>query len=208
MGLITQKALANDTFRSIVAKPSYLKPATNKQPEAEIKQFNYLLRPGKFYYSKAIGVKTGYHSKALRTLIGAATYEGRTLLVVLLGCKQKEDRYLDAKKLFEAAFAEQKVHRVYFDEKTAYQREIEGAKTLLKAALAQNLALEFFPSEEPEVKAYIHWEQSTLPIRKGTSVGELRLVNESGAILNSLPLLAQEDVKPTFWFALKRKLSR
>ncbi len=49
--LIAKKAIQIPKFREIVSKTSYLKPKTNKQKETELRQFNQLLRPGKYYYA-------------------------------------------------------------------------------------------------------------------------------------------------------------
>ena len=60
------------------------------QAAATLLQSNRLLRQGKYYYAKAIGVKTGYHAKAKSTFIAAAKSGDRTLIAVLLGYKEKE----------------------------------------------------------------------------------------------------------------------
>lgn len=206
MALITRRALQNPKFCEIVSRLEYLKPKTNKQPEAMLRQRNALLKPGgRFFYSKAIGVKTGFHSSAQNTLVAAAVDQGRTLIAVLLGCDSREGRYLDAKKLFEAAFAETKMKRVYFEKGAAYQKEIEGAKEPLIAYLEREAAVEFYPAEEPEIKAYLYWEVPPFPIAKGQKVGEMRFLDDSGEVVASVPMQAKSEVKSTFLFALKKK---
>lgn len=108
MALITRRALQISKFREIVSTLSFIKPKSNKQPEREIKLTNPLLKPNsRYYYPKAIGVKTGYTLDAQDTLVAAAEQDGRTLIAVLLGSKKKSGaRFTDAKKLFEAAFSE------------------------------------------------------------------------------------------------------
>ncbi len=206
MALITQRALQSPKFCEIVSKVDYQKPKTNKQPEAVIRQRNALIRPGSnFYYSKAIGIKTGFHSHSLNTLVAAAVDQGRTLIAVLLGCDTRENRYLDAKKLFEAAFQETKMRRVYFEKGAAYQKEIEGAKKPLIAFLSTEAAVEFYPAEEPDIKAYLYWEVPPFPIAKDEKVGEMRFIDEKGAVVASIPMLAKEEVKSTVLFALQEK---
>lgn len=206
MALITKRALQHPKFCEIVSRLEYVKPKTNKQPEFVIRQRNALLKPGgKFFYPKAIGVKTGFHSNAQNTLVAAAVDQGRTLIAVLLGCESRDGRYLDAKKLFETAFAETKMKRVYFERGTAYQKQIEGADRPLIAFLGSEAAVEFYPAEEPKIKAYLFWEVPSFPIAKEQKVGEMRFLDETKKVLASVPMLAKEEVKATFLFSLKEK---
>lgn len=206
MALITQRALKHPKFREIVSRLDYLLPKTNKRPESVIHQRNGLLKPGgRFFYSKAIGVKTGFHSNAQNTLVAAASDQGRMLIAILFGCDTRDCRYFDAKKLFETAFAETKMKRIYFDRGAAYQKQIEGAKQPLVAYLASQAAVEFYPAEEPKIKAYIFWEVPAFPIAKEQKVGEMRFLDESGKIVTNVPMLAKEEVKSTVFFALREK---
>lgn len=113
MALITREALKNPIFREIVGSVRYTCfGKKNKQAASVFMQSNKLLRPGgPYYYSKAIGVKTGYYSLAQNTLVAAAKDGERTLVAVLLKTQERKDTFLDAKKMFEAAFGQPKVQR-------------------------------------------------------------------------------------------------
>ena len=206
MALITKRALQLPKFRKIVSTLSYKRPKTNKQPEGELKLINPLLKPNsKYYYPKAIGVKTGYTNDQ-PTLVAAAEHEGRTLIAVILGAETKARRYEEAKRLFETAFKEQKEMRVLIGPERVCSRKVLGSKSPLKAALAKRLSIEYFPSEEPECKAMIHWLPENLPIRKGQKVGEVRIQDERGTLLQAGDLLALEEVKGSFFFMLKKRI--
>ncbi|MES2272964.1 MAG: D-alanyl-D-alanine carboxypeptidase family protein [Chlamydiota bacterium] len=202
--LMLRKAIQIPKFRQIVSTVSYNCPKTNKQPEREIRMTNPLIKPGKLYYPKAIGGKTGFTSKAMNALAFAAEQEGRTLVAVVLGCENRIDRYKDAIRLFETAFAEKKEKRHLFGKENLFERAIPGAKSALKGAIEGELALEFYPSEEPVCKAFVHWDDTSLPIRKGERVGELRILDSSGALLQVQELRALDEVKGTFWFNIKK----
>lgn len=204
MCLIMQRALQNPKFREIVSNNYYQKPKTNKQPAAEIEQKNPLLKPGKYYHSKVIGAKTGFHSKAKYTLVAVAEEEGRTLIAVLFGCDKRVDRYEDAMRLFDLAFGEKKETSVFFDRSHPFSYSIEGAKTPLQAHLKEDLSVSYFPSEEPTCRAFVHWEPMVLPIYKGQKVGEVHISDSSGVVLQSGDLIAKEDVKSTFVHLLKQ----
>lgn len=208
LAFLTQRALRNAKFRELVSKQVYLKPKTNKQPAQEIKQWNGLIREGKHFYSKAIGVKTGFHSFAQNTLVAAAEDQGRTLIAVVLGCPKSNDRYNDAKTLFEAAFAQKKIENILAPAGQAYSKILEGAKSKLLAVLSTPLSVSFYPAEEPKVKAFIHWNTLCLPIRKGQKVGEIHAIDERGTLLAKEELFAKENVSATFIFSLKQKWNR
>lgn len=202
--LVTRRALQVPKFREIVSKVSYSKPKTNKQPPTELRQTNPLIKSGRFHYSKAIGVKTGYTSHAQHTLVAAAEHNGRTLIAVVLGCKQKEERCADVVQLFETAFAEEKKEQRLIGPESLFTQRVEGANSSLEASLAQELSISFYPAEEPAYRAFVHWELPALPIQKGQKVGRLEIVDSEGNLLTQGPLHSQVEVKATMWFWLKQ----
>ena len=125
---------------------------------------------------------------------------------MILGAETKARRYEEAKRLFETAFKEQKEMRVLIGPERVCSRKVLGSKSPLKAALAKRLSIEYFPSEEPECKAMIHWLPENLPIRKGQKVGEVRIQDERGTLLQAGDLLALEEVKGSFFFMLKKRI--
>lgn len=209
MCLIAKKAMRVPKFREIVAKSSYTKPPTNIHSEEQLMQFNHLLRQGRYFYPKAIGIKTGYTSQAQNNLVAAAEDEGRILIAVIMGCEKREDRYIDARNLFEAAFRESKVHQTFFKTDASYSHTVNGAASQLKAALEHELTVDYYPAEEPDhPKAEIVWMIPALPIRAGEKVGELRLTDAQGRFLNAAALLAKEEVKGSWTFMIKDRWNR
>jgi len=204
LALIAKKALSVPKLREIVSTLSYVKPKTNKQPEAEIKMTNPMMRPkSKYYYPKAIGLKTGHTNAAQDTLVAAAEHEGRTLIAVVLGCEKEGARYEEVTKLFETAFHEKKGTRRLMGPENVFAKEVRGSKLPLKAALSKPLIIDFFPSEEPSCKAALHWDIKDLPIRKGQKVGEIHIHDENQRFLEKGDLVALQDVKGTFFFIIK-----
>ncbi len=200
MAAITRLALAHPTFREIVKTTRYFKTQTNMNPDQYFVQSNKLLKPGAHYYPKAIGVKTGYHSHAGFTFVGAATHEGRTLIAVVLKCQESADRFRDVIKLFEAAFAEKKIGRtLYAQESDVFMHKIKGATEPLKAVLKEDAVLEYFPSEEPKFRAEIEWRAKDLPRLAGECAGYLRCVDEKGNVLLEKPLFATNTISKTTW---------
>jgi D-alanyl-D-alanine carboxypeptidase (penicillin-binding protein 5/6) len=204
LALMMQKALRLEKFRKLISSLSYSHPKTNKQESSELKQFNPLIKPkSKHYYAKAIGGKTGYTKAAKYNLVAAAEDQGRELIAVVMGCETSADRFEEVKKLFEMAFKEKKEKRRLIDSEHVFAKEIDGAKSTLRAGLAKDLSIEYFPSEEPKCKALLYWDTTTLPIQKGQKVGEVHVQNEQGLFLQKGDLLALDEVKGTFLFRIK-----
>jgi len=200
MALMTRLALQHETFRQIVKTAKYECPESNKQSNRTISQHNKLVKPGPYFYPKAIGVKTGYVAKAGHTFVGAATHEGRTLIAVLLNCDESQHRFRDSIKLFEAAFKEKLLSRVLFaKESDHFTLQLKGAKAPLEAILKEDLVLSYYPAEEPAFRAEIAWNKCQFPIKAHETVGTLRLVADNGKFLKELPVFAAHDVKQAWW---------
>jgi D-alanyl-D-alanine carboxypeptidase (penicillin-binding protein 5/6) len=99
LALIGRAALADPTLAEFLKRTTASFPG-KKNKKRTIYTNNRLLLGN---YRGAIGVKTGYTSKAGRTFIGAAERNGRTLIVVLMGINERSD--VAARKLLDWGFA-------------------------------------------------------------------------------------------------------
>lgn len=208
MALITQDALKNETFREIVKTVRYSRPQTNKQSPTTLVQTNHLIKKGKYYYPKAIGVKTGYLSKSQNTLVAAAKEGDRTLIAVLFKCKAKDKILQDAVALFEEAFKEKKVSkRLLAAGPQSEALLIPEANGPIKTYLKEDVLLEYFPSEKPQIKGALYWDSVALPIKKDQRIGEFRIEDENQKILQTAPLYASEEMNYGFPFRVKHFFS-
>lgn len=199
MAIIAREAMKNATFREIVAASKFIKPKTNKQESLVILQKNRLLRTGRHYYPKAIGVKIGYTSIAKHTIVAAAKHEDRELIVVLMKCEDSGEMYRDAIRLFDAAFNQEKVQKILLKSGVQkYTCQVNGADKPIKTYTTENLGLEFYPAEEPAVKCYLEWLPNKTPILKDQIVGELQLKTLQGQLIQKVNLFAQEDIHETW----------
>lgn len=196
MALIMQEALKEPEFRKVISTVTYTRPKTNKQNANTMVQTNRLLRPGPFHYSKTIGGKTGYIQAAQNTFVVAAEEKGRTLIAVLLKSKERSDLWRDSIKLFEAAFNQPRVERVFLKKgPQKFTLTQESFRNPLETYAKEDLTLSYYPAEEPKTKGFLYWNTLSLPIAKDQQVGEFRLVNEKNEVLKSVPLFAQNAVK-------------
>lgn len=201
MALIAKEALKQPFFAEVVKTVRFTRPKTNKQEASTLVQFNKLLRTGRYQYSKATGIKTGYTSFALNTFVGAASNGERSLIVVLLKSKERSDIFTDSIKLFEAAFNEGKVTRKLITAgHQTFALTHESATKPIQTYASNDFTLEYYPSEEPEVKSYLKWDNVKLPVKKGTKVGELIISNLTAKTNDKVALFAEEDVDAG-WFS-------
>lgn len=204
MGIIAKEAMKSPIFCEIVKTVQYTRPKTNMQQPTTLIQTNRLLRKGPLYYSKAIGLKTGWTSEAKNTLVAAAEYNGRRLIAVLIKVKEREDLFKEAKKMFEAAFNQTCVQRVLL--KSGPQKYIlnhPAASTPIKTYLKKDVCINFYPAEEPQLHCNLHWLNISLPLKADEQVGELRIMTSDGQLIQSVPLLALNGAKESYFFWLK-----
>jgi D-alanyl-D-alanine carboxypeptidase (penicillin-binding protein 5/6) len=204
LSMMMKEALKNPKFREIIATTHYRRPKTEKQESTMMAQTNMLIRKGKYFYPKAIGGKTGYISAAGHNLVVAAKDNNRTLIAVLMKCKERPTLFTDAIKLLDAAFNQPKVQKVVFKAGPQdFTLDIPGSATPVTTLLREDLNIEFYPSEEPKIKCLLYWHDLKLPIEKDQVVAEIKVQNESGNILESASLYSQEAVKKSWLTALK-----
>jgi D-alanyl-D-alanine carboxypeptidase (penicillin-binding protein 5/6) len=209
IALMMKKGLQIPKFRELMAKPLYARPKTNKQKSSEMVAVNPLLKKGhKQYDSRVIAGKTGYHSKAGYNLVAAAEQNGRTLIAVLFGGAKRTCRYEDAKRLFDAAFKEALVAETLFNPKHLFLFSRADGEKPLGAVLRRDLSITYFPSEKPICKAHVHWDPIELPIKQGERVGEVRISDSFGKVLQIGELVAQKDVDLTWTASMKKRWNK
>jgi len=96
-------AMAHPEFAAIVARQQARITSVDGNRTFELKNRNALLG----HYAPAIGIKTGFTSRAGRCLIAFAEKDGIRVLVVILNAKS---RWWDTIGLIELAFDEAAVH--------------------------------------------------------------------------------------------------
>lgn len=94
MTRLARAAMKNDTFRQVASTYVYYTSPTNKQGVRTLTNTNYLINPGStYFYSGAIGIKTGTTSAALYCLAAEAERDGHSLICVVLRAPTDAARY-------------------------------------------------------------------------------------------------------------------
>lgn len=205
LSLIARRAMKDPFFRKIVSSERYFLPKTNKQDEKRLLQTNaFVCRDSLEFYPYALGIKTGYTSQARHNIALAAEYKGRFLIAIIMGAKNSKERYKDAKTLFEMAFAEEREKRVVVKKLKKFHHDCDGNKTLVTGVLKEDVVINYYPSEKSSVKAFAHWENLKLPIKKGQKVGKIIVKDENDNTLQAESLYADQEVSSSFFSSLKK----
>lgn len=114
LAIITEAALANEEFTEIVRHEIHEVKSEEYSGSRMLASTNYLIRQAypEYYYSKAMGVKTGYTSAAGRCLISTASNGNLELMAIILGAEDDDyaadglryRSFVEAKELFEFGF--------------------------------------------------------------------------------------------------------
>lgn len=195
IALLCREAMRDSTFSQIVKMSKFERPNTNKQKAVTMHSSNKLLiKTSPYYFSETTGIKTGYHRRARHTLASSAEKGDRRLIAVVLSVDKRPAKFQDSKKLFEMAFQEEKVQKmVVASGEQPFERHVpNGAKTL-STFTQKPLALSYYPSEEPDMRCQLIWDEKTAPIKKGDRVGELQLLAD-GLCVATTPLYAANEV--------------
>lgn len=131
--LIASYCMKNSTFREIVATTQYTLPATDKYTSEDrvLNTTNDLIKPNtKGYFKNAIGIKTGYTSKAGNCLVAGSSRDGLEFIAVVLNGgitdSGENARYADSKKLFNYAYDNFTLTKII--EKNSFVQSIEVEK--------------------------------------------------------------------------------
>lgn len=198
MALIAREAMKDPLFKEIVKTVKYTRPKTNKQDSTQLIQTNLLLRKGKWHYPYATGIKTGKIEHSGFGLVSSAEKNDRSLIAVVLGCKESGDRFQETIRLFDTAFNEPKVEKLLFSEgKQSFTRQISGIGTI-HTALTSPLKIGYYPSEEPHCTATLTWSEVKPPLLKGEQVALITLIDPHQKVLATAPLVVHSVKEQNF----------
>lgn len=203
MALIAQYCMKNETFRSIVSKPSCEVAATDKYEERYFVNTNDLIRPSsQYYYKYAIGIKTGFTSQAKNCLIAASKKDNMELITVILGAQTTENgksaRYIDSINLFEYGFNNYKFQEIKAQNDTIQEitiknatKETENLQLLIKDSISSTVPIDF-NLENLDYSIELN-ENISAPIAQGSTIGKITY-NIDGVTYSS-DLIASHNVE-------------
>lgn len=204
--LMADYAMKNETFRSIVATTSYTLPSTNMHQDKDrtFKNTNELLNKNSksYYYSNAIGIKTGFTSEAGECLVAQSSRDGLEFISVVLDSSLTPEglhgRFIDTKKLFNYAYDNFTLTKIREKNTLVDTIEIENAtKDTKNLDVVIEDSITIITKKDLDVDNLIpeisYKENLLAPITKGTQVGTIKYKVDD--IEYSANLLANTDVE-------------
>ena len=221
LATISRFAMQNETFRAIVAAPTWEMTLTrgDKTGKATIVNRNsLLLQDDKYYYPDCTGIKTGHHRKAGWCFVGSAERDGKRVICVALNCEKEEQKWYDAARMFEYGFTRYEsadVQALMESAKAGFdtveiadaadddpqngvlklnldEAEVDGEPPMLPIGSDAAVIL---ATEKLASTLEIEWERElTAPVSQGEKLGTLRGTLPGGGAVTA-SLTAERDVK-------------
>ena len=193
LALITRYCFEDGRFTKIVATKEHDIPRQGKNQPTKVKNHNKLL----WNYPYANGVKTGFIRQAGYCLISSANKNGVQLISVVLNSPSSDACFEDSQNLLEYAFGKFKLERV-IKKGTTYKEvrlpEVFAAKLKLVASKDLLIQINETPgSLKKIVVTSVPKIPDSLPIEKGTKLGEIR-VTQFDCNLGKVDLVAAETI--------------
>lgn len=219
---IAKAAMANSTFRKIVATPEYyVEPTNMTETRRHFFNTNGLLSNKKYlgyYYENCIGIKTGSTDAAGYCLLSAAQKDGQTLICVMMGCENPKDadgnvqrlQFSESKRLYEWGFQNFSV-RTILDSTTPIAEvpvTLSSENDYVTVAVSQSLSSQL-PNDVQT--SDFQWVTSLpdsveAPVEAGQVLGSLT-VTLDGESYGTVDLVAVNSVSRSSFLAAKHSVS-
>lgn len=217
LGMITREAIKNQNFRKMAGTFTYtVDGQSGKQRAFSWRNRNLLLDTSNesTYYPYATGGKTGFTTPAGECLVATAQKDGVDLIAILLN-SPKDERWGEAKLLFEYGFNNFKFHQVVKENEAVGQILVSKYKpkgpeevTVIATEGFKDL---FNVSDIPKIQQEIIWDEEKLdpglkdetkllaPIEEGQTLGSI-LYTLEGENLAKINIVASNSVeKRSIW---------
>jgi serine-type D-Ala-D-Ala carboxypeptidase (penicillin-binding protein 5/6) len=184
LSLMARAAMENPTFREIVHTRSWMFSVPGRPARRLFNHNRFLSRfPG------ADGIKTGYVHESGLTLVASATRDGWRLIAVVL---HSGDLYGDAARLMNLGFSRYRPTLLASAGDSLTALNIVGADAPMVGTVGEPVYADLTAADTVERRVVLD-DHLTLPIRRGTRMGEIRFY-ASGQLLRAVPLVSASDV--------------
>lgn len=205
MAMIARQAMTIPEFRKIVSTVLYKMPDTNKYTKGD-KYFlngNKLIRETHeagskgYYYPYAIGIKTGYTTKANHTFIGGAAKDGMELISVIMNSNIADGdslMYSDSIELFDYVFENYNLQEPVKAGALIKQVSLPNSKDNMPLQITADKDISFICPKNPQSYTTNEYINPGLkaPIAKGIVVGHIDyLIN--GKVVGTANLVSSND---------------
>jgi D-alanyl-D-alanine carboxypeptidase (penicillin-binding protein 5/6) len=188
LALIAREAMRNPVFAKIVSTRLRTMPWPAKNERRVLLNLNELLDGS---YPGALGVKTGYTSKALHTLVAAAERDGLRLLSVTMR-SSLSSRFTDAKAMLEYGFGN--YHRTTIVERGATAGSTVIRTQRIPLVAVDPLRIDYEGAQPPAYTTRLALNERPGLLKQGQLAGTLELVVD-GKVVASVPVAATKTVR-------------
>jgi D-alanyl-D-alanine carboxypeptidase (penicillin-binding protein 5/6) len=149
------------------------------------------------FYPGAIGLKTGYTSKAGFCLSACAQRENLMLIAVVLGADSSQDRFAACKSMLDYGFANFALTE-YTPEALTVPVKL-GQQNAVAAIPGGDTRLLIDKSQRNDIRYQVDLEESVAaPVSQGQRIGTLTIY-AGEQILNQIPMIAKDAVLRKTW---------
>lgn len=147
------------------------------------------------WYEGTDGLKTGYTTEAGHNLVATAKRGDLRLISVVLGAQAQHGHFTESMKLLNYGFNNYAYRLLYPAGESVCAVPVEkGAAPYMDAYIAEAAGVLSKAGENSEYTTNISvTELPRAPLAAGDQLGELQIIKD-GQVINTLPLLAKEDV--------------
>ena len=156
-------------------------------------------------YPGCTGLKTGYTSSAMYCLAATAERDGVEYIAVVMHAENSESRNRDARTLLDVGFANYSLCPLRMEQPLPELKvELGRAESVSLEYGGEAYALVEGKGQTPEYDLRLK-KTVQAPVRAGEALGELT-VRIRGQVVETVPILAAEDVERVGFFGLFRRL--
>ena len=156
-------------------------------------------------YPGCTGLKTGYTSSAMYCLAATAERDGVEYIAVVMHAESSESRNRDARTLLDVGFANYSLCPLRMEQPLPELKvELGRAESVSLEYGGEAYALVEGKGQTPEYDLRLK-KTVQAPVRAGEALGELT-VRIRGQVVETVPILAAEDVERVGFFGLFRRL--
>lgn len=193
IALIAREAMRNQGFREIVSTERKTIPWPGNRYSRVLTNKNKLLSD----YEGALGIKTGYTSKAGRCLVFAAERDGMLLIGALIRCPEW---FSQAKSLLDFGFDNYRMVSLPGEGEGGWTREKDGCQI----QIGRGAEIRAPVRKNADYKVVLTEEKFDLPVQEGDAMGRA-LLYENGECVYECELFALNSVaKPGFLSACRQ----
>lgn len=193
---------------SLAEKKTFARPKTNMQDPVVYAATNTLLRSSSpDYYSKAYGLKTGFTTDSGSHIIAMAKDQKRDLLVVALQCGKNSKTKV--KVVFDFFFSEKRQKKLIAKAKAPlFKHKSPHLASILSAYVLEDFSAELFPSQDKALKVRVKWGEVLPPVAKEQVVGQVQIIDSTGAVHQKANLYAHCSIGPSLAFRMHSALNQ